>query len=122
METLTLYCSRQIRPPIYSLKQSKLRRKRVFRYALLYFILLILFLVLMVGPSLAGKYVPSSVFSMLDSTNLVQPTGLDKNNTIGETETGTAGNSYTGALLTMTGSGSGAAASSTGDAAKIRLF
>ncbi|KAG6357958.1 hypothetical protein INS49_013841 [Diaporthe citri] len=111
--------SRQIRPPIYSLKQSKLRRKRVFRYALLYFLLLILFLVLMVGPSLAGKYVPSSVFSMLDSTNLVQPTDQDKNNTVGETETGTGAASYTGALLTMTAS---ASASSTGDAAKIRLF
>jgi 1,3-beta-glucan synthase len=76
----------------------------------------------MVGPSLAGKYVPSSLFKMLDSTNLVQPTGLDNNNTIGETETGTGNPSYTGALLTMTGASSGAAASSTGDAAKIRLF
>ena len=76
---------------------------------------------LMVGPSLAGKYVPSSVFSMLDSTNLVQPTGQDNNNTIGETETGTGAASYTGALLTMSGSGT-ASASSTGDAAKIRLF
>lgn len=72
----------------------------------------------MVGPSLAGKYVPSSVFSMLDSTNLVQPTGQDRNNTIGETETGTGGASYSGALLTMTAS---ASASST-NAAKIRLF
>lgn len=74
----------------------------------------------MVGPSLAGKYVPSSVFSMLDSTNLVQPTDQNKNNTIGETETGTGAASYTGALLTMTGAS--ASASSTGDAAKIRLF
>lgn len=74
----------------------------------------------MVGPSLAGKYVPSSVFDMLDSTSLVQPTGQDNNNTIGETETGTGAASYSGALLTMTGAS--ASASSTGDAAKIRLF
>lgn len=73
----------------------------------------------MVGPSVAGKYVPSSIFSMLDSTNLVQPTGLDNNNTIGETETGTGAASYTGALLTMSAS---ASASSTGDSAKLRLF
>lgn len=81
--------------------------------------LLILFVALMVGPSVAGKYVPSSLFDMLDSTNLVQPTDQNKNNTIGETETGTGAASYTGALLTMSAS---ASASSTGDAAKIRLF
>lgn len=73
----------------------------------------------MVGPSVAGKYVPSSLFSMLDSTSLVQPTGQDNNNTIGETETGTGAASYTGALLTMSAS---ASASSTDSAAKIRLF
>lgn len=111
--------SRQIRPPIYSLKQSKLRRKRVFRYAVLYFTLLILFLVLFVGPSIAGKYVPTSVFDMLSSTSLVQPTDQNNNNTIGETETGTGAASYSGALLTMT-SASGTA---TGTAnAKMRLF
>lgn len=81
--------------------------------------LLILFIALMVGPSVAGKYVPSSIFSMLDSTNLVQPTDQNKNNTIGETETGTGGASYSGALLTMSAT---ASASSTDSAAKIRLF
>lgn len=73
----------------------------------------------MVGPSVAGKYVPSSLFDMLDSTNLVQPTGLDNNNTIGETETGTGAASYTGALLTMSAS---ASASSTANSNKLRLF
>lgn len=93
----------------------------MFRYALLYFTLLILFLVLFVGPSIAGKYVPTSLLDMLSSTDLVQPTGLDNNNTIGETETGTGAASYSGALLTMT-SGS-ASSSATGTAnAKIRLF
>lgn len=91
----------------------------MFRYAVLYFTLLILFLVLFVGPSIAGKYVPDSVFDMLSSTNLVQPTGQDNNNTIGETETGTGAASYSGALLTMTS----ASSSATGTAnAKIRLF
>lgn len=91
----------------------------MFRYAVLYFTLLILFLVLFAGPSIAGKYVPDSVFSMLDSTGLIQPSGLDNNNTIGETETGTGDASYTGALLTMTS----ASASASGTAnAKIRLF
>lgn len=111
--------SRQIRPPIYSLKQSKLRRKRVFRYAVLYFALLILFLILIVGPSIAGKYVPSSVTSSLSSLNLVQPTGQDNNDTIGTTQTGTGAASYSGALQTMTSS---SASSSSTAAAKIRLF
>jgi 1,3-beta-glucan synthase len=90
----------------------------VFRYAVLYFALLLLFLILIVGPSLAGKYVPSSITDMLSSTNLVQPTNLDNNDTIGATETGTGAADYTGALQTMSASASATAAA----AAKIRLF
>lgn len=91
----------------------------MFRYAVLYFTLLILFLVLLVGPSLAGKYVPSSVLDMLSSTSLVQPTGQDNNNTIKHTETGTGAADYTGALKTMSTSTSAATGTA---AAKIRLF
>lgn len=92
----------------------------MFRYAVLYFALLILFLVLIVGPSLAGKYVPASITGMLDSTNLqlVQPTNLDNNDTIGATQTGTGAADYTGALQTMEASASATASA----AAKIRLF
>lgn len=117
--TLTCDYSRQIRPPIYSLKQSKLRRKRVFRYAVLYFSLLILFLILIVGPSLAGKWVPPQVAQMLSSTSLVQPTNLENNDTIGSTATGTGAASYSGALQTMT---SASASSVSTSGAKIRLF
>lgn len=42
--------SRQIRPPIYSLKQSKLRKRRVIRFAILYFVMLVLFVVLLAAP------------------------------------------------------------------------
>ncbi|KAJ5976166.1 1-3-beta-glucan synthase component FKS1 [Penicillium waksmanii] len=42
--------SRQIRPPIYSLKQSKLRKRRVIRFAILYFVMLVIFIVLIAGP------------------------------------------------------------------------
>lgn len=90
----------------------------MFRYAVLYFALLLLFLILIVGPSLAGQYVPSSVTDMLSSTNLVQPTNLDNNDTIGSTQTGTGAAGYTGALQTMSAS----ASSSSGGQAKIRLF
>lgn len=91
----------------------------MFRYAVLYFALLLLFLILIVGPSLAGKYVPSSVTDSLSSLNLVQPTGQDNNDTIGNTQTGTGAASYSGALQTMT---TASASSSSTAAAKIRLF
>ncbi|BFZ59169.1 1,3-beta-D-glucan synthase [Saitoella coloradoensis] len=47
--------SRQIRPPIFSLKQNKLRRRIVRRYATLYFAILIVFLALIVAPLIEGK-------------------------------------------------------------------
>lgn len=78
------------------MKQTKLRRRRVFRYAVLYFVLLIVFLALMVGPGVAGKYIPSSMFNMLDSTDLVQPTGLNNDDTRGRLETGTKMPGYSG--------------------------
>lgn len=91
---------------------------------MLYFVLLIIFLVLFVAPSLAGKYVPTSMLDMLSSLYLVQPTGQNNNDTI-SSQTGTGAKDYSGALQTMTsgsGTGTAAAASSTGDSAKIRLF
>lgn len=92
--------SRQIRPPIYSMKQSKLRRRRVFRYAVLYFLLFIVFMALLIGPSFAGKAIPLDNIkgSLPDMVKLLfQPTGLNNNDTIGTTETGRgAGALYTG--------------------------
>lgn len=48
--------SRQIRPPIYSSKQSKLRRKRVIRFSVLYFFLFVVFLGLVIAPIIASTY------------------------------------------------------------------
>ncbi|KAK9471200.1 1,3-beta-glucan synthase component-domain-containing protein [Dipodascopsis tothii] len=75
--------SRQIRPPIFSLKQNKLRKRMVRKYATLYFVLLILFLALIIAPCVAGKYVPDSFTSDLPSTfdGLFQPTGQNHNDT-----------------------------------------
>jgi len=47
--------SRQIRPPIYSLKQSKLRKRRVIRFAILYFVMLFIFVILLVAPLIAKR-------------------------------------------------------------------
>ncbi|KAH8653331.1 1,3-beta-glucan synthase component-domain-containing protein [Xylariales sp. PMI_506] len=93
--------SRQIRAPIYSLKQSKLRRRRVIRYAILYFVLLVVFVALIVGPVVAGKMIPSSLTSMI-KYDLIQPTGQDNDNTMNDTQTGTGAKSYHGVLYSET--------------------
>ncbi|OCL01930.1 glycosyltransferase family 48 protein [Glonium stellatum] len=78
--------SRQIRPPIYSLKQTKLRKRRVVRYAILYFVILIIFAALIAGPIVAGKFLTSLPTIPMQ---LLQPTGLNNNDTSGS-QTGTA--------------------------------
>jgi len=78
--------SRQIRPPIYSLKQSKLRKRRVVRYAIMYFSMFFLFLILIIGPIIASKFVSFSITLM----QLQQPSDWNNNDTIGTTQTGTA--------------------------------
>ena len=48
--------SRQIRPPIYTAKQTKLRRRRVVRFSVLFFFQLIVFVGLVVAPVALSKY------------------------------------------------------------------
>ncbi|KAF2155139.1 glycosyltransferase family 48 protein [Myriangium duriaei CBS 260.36] len=94
--------SRQIRPPIYSLKQSKLRRRRVIRYAILYFVMFFLFIALIVGPIVASKFMGKMKPIAVGSFTLSQPTGL-KNNDTTDKVTGTAtqaGGTATGAAGT----------------------
>lgn len=99
-----LGCSRQIRPPIYSLKQSKLRKRRVVRFAMLYFFLFIIFLCLIVGPVVASRFIKNLPSIPMD---LLQPTGLNNNDT-SNAATGTALVPGLGGAET----GSGAAATS----------
>ncbi|EAA28744.1 glycosyltransferase family 48 protein [Neurospora crassa] len=98
--------SRQIRAPIYSLKQTKLRRRRVIRYAMLYFVLLVIFVALIVGPIVAGKQIPPGTLDMVNnfgggSMILKQypwklgPSG-DNDDTRGRLETGTKATNYSG--------------------------
>ncbi|KAI9773416.1 MAG: 1,3-beta-D-glucan synthase [Geoglossum simile] len=81
--------SRQIRPPIYSLKQSKLRKRRVIRFAILYFVMFAIFVALIAGPLVASKYLTSLPSIPM---GLLQPTGLNNNDT-GGPPTGTAAGS-----------------------------
>jgi 1,3-beta-glucan synthase len=99
--------SRQIRPPIYSLKQSKLRKRRVIRYSILYFFLLVVFIALIVGPVVAGKFLTMSVAIPMQ---LLQPTGLNNNDTSG---------SHTG---TAQGGKAAETSASTSDSAKFMVF
>ena len=73
--------SRQIRPPIFSLKQNKLRKRMVRKYATLYFGLLLLLLILIIAPAVAGKSMDTSSIipkNLPDfAKGLVQPTGQD---------------------------------------------
>ncbi|KAF2747516.1 glycosyltransferase family 48 protein [Sporormia fimetaria CBS 119925] len=70
--------SRQIRPPIYSLKQTKLRKRRVIRYAILYFLILVVFVALIAGPIVASRFLKLD-FSI--PMELLQPVGLNNNDT-----------------------------------------
>jgi len=103
--------SRQIRPPIYSMKHTKLRRRRVVRYAILYFVMFVVFAALIAGPLVAGKYIPKSLWDSMDINNmgLLQPTGLDHDDTRGNTPTGTASPGYTGVYTPSTTSATKAA-------------
>lgn len=81
--------SRQIRPPIYSMKQTKLRRRRVIRYAILYFVMLVVFVALLVGPSVVGQKVDIGDIlpKNLKDMGLLQP-GKQENNDTTEEPTG----------------------------------
>lgn len=89
------------------MKQSKLRKRRVWRYAILYFILLVLFLALLVGPIVAGSNILSESLIKNIPLELYQPVGLNNNDTRNRNETGTGavsnGASSTGSSATATG-------------------
>ncbi|KAF1351881.1 1,3-beta-glucan synthase component FKS1 [Delphinella strobiligena] len=107
--------SRQIRPPIYSLKQSKLRKRRVVRFAILYFSLLILFVVLIVAPVIAKGFLDTNSLNL--PLNLVQPTGLNNN----DTTAATTGSFRAGVgFKDSDGSGTAAASSAASSAAAKR--
>ena len=77
--------SRQIRPPIYSLKQTKLRKRRVVRYAILYFTLFVLFMVLLIAPAVIGNLgLLDSTFESMQGDSLMylmQPNNWNNNDT-----------------------------------------
>jgi 1,3-beta-glucan synthase len=93
------------------MKQSKLRKRRVWRFAVLYFLLLVVTLALIVGPIVAGKNLLTDSLTGKIPMNLYQPNNLNNNDTRGTNKTGT------GAV-----SGGAAATSAGSTAARVRLF
>jgi predicted PurR-regulated permease PerM len=105
LHLLTIIFSRQIRPPIYSIKQSRLRKRRVIRFAVLYFALFLLFVILLIGPVIVRNLnisLPSIPFE------LMQPTGQDNNDTSA---------TITGSTIVNFGSGDDSSSGSTVTAA-----
>jgi 1,3-beta-glucan synthase len=65
------------------MKQTKLRKRRVIRYAILYFFLLLVFLILIVGPIVAGKMIDLGLKNL--PLDILQPTGFSNNDTSAST-------------------------------------
>jgi 1,3-beta-glucan synthase len=65
------------------MKQTKLRKRRVIRYAILYFFLLLIFLILIVGPIVAGKMIDLGLKNL--PMDILQPTGFSNNDTSAST-------------------------------------
>lgn len=78
------------------MKQSKLRRRRVIRYAILYFVLLIVFVALIAGPIVAGKFLDLKSFGKQIPMQLMQPdqNATERNNTLKDKKTGTGRAGY----------------------------
>jgi 1,3-beta-glucan synthase len=105
------------------MKQSKLRRRRVFRYAIMYFVMLVVFLALIIGPAVGGKMIKLSPPSTLNDYHLIQPTGQNNNDTNGRIETGTRLKGKPAATTTDDSSQSSQTPTTTADSGqRIRLF
>lgn len=75
--------SRLIRPPIYSLKQAKLRKRIVRKYCTLYFAILVLFVVIIAAPAVAGRFIADNLGANMSGTfeGLFQPRKVKNNDT-----------------------------------------
>lgn len=76
--------SRLIRPPIYSLKQAKLRKRIVRKYCSLYFLILVIYVVLIVAPAVASSHVSNTLGNNISidfAKGIFQPRGVKNNDT-----------------------------------------
>jgi hypothetical protein len=83
-----------------------------------------LFLILIIGPGIAGKYIESTLYDTLGGSSafyLMQPFGLDNNDTSGKI-TGTAVNGNGGAAASGGASGGGGGGGGGGAASSFTGF
>ena len=75
--------SRQIRPPIYSLKQTRLRKRMVKKYCCLYFLVLAIFAGCIIGPAVASSQIKGQIGDTLTDVvhNLFQPNSTTNDDT-----------------------------------------
>lgn len=112
------------------MKQSKLRKRRVWRYAALYLAMLVLFVGLIVGPIVATKNISDFANAQFGKslgpdaqqplTNILQPVGQDNNDTFGAAHTGTKVPDYpsgTGTAAVSVGAVTSAPTSDAGESA-----
>jgi 1,3-beta-glucan synthase len=98
--------SRLIRPPIYSLKQARLRKRMVRKYCVLYFAVLIMLVVIIAAPAAASGQIAVDQFANIGgagsiANGLFQPRNVSNNDT-GDNEP----KSYTWSFLTTRATGS----------------
>lgn len=121
LEYLLTLLSRQIRPPIYSIKQSRLRKRRVIRFATLYFFLLIVFILLFFGPIIVSKFISIESIGGSLPLDLMQPIGQNNNDTFSSVTGNALGNFGQDAAPTG-GSGGGGDDSSSADSGGDDVF
>ena len=90
--------SRQIRPPIFSLKQTRLRKRMITKYMTLYMLTLGVFAACIIGPAVGSSYVSKTFGSDLTGSwkNLIQSRNTSNN------DTGTGLSTYSGHYYTHT--------------------
>ena len=111
------------------MKQSKLRRRRVIRYAILYFTILVVFVALLAGPTIVGSLMDKEkmlekIYEVkLNDALLAQPDNSAlMDNTRNRTKTGTGAPDYSGvATLTETADAEDAEETDSADSKKFRF-
>ncbi|AMD21839.1 HFL017Cp [Eremothecium sinecaudum] len=77
--------SRQIRPPIYSLKQARLRKRMVRKYSCLYLLVLVFFVAIIAGPAVGKKQILDNLAPKFNEDNMLkgvmQPINRNNNDT-----------------------------------------
>jgi 1,3-beta-glucan synthase len=77
--------NRQIRPPIYSLKQARLRKRMIKKYSVLFYTIMVIFIALIAAPAVVGSLKGVDIHATAEfpsfADGLFQPRHQDNNDT-----------------------------------------